>query len=149
MNYISALLAQRKKAIYPKLDAVTAMRTVAMLAVLARTYTVILAAICQTDGEERLALVEKLASWLLKDVRGQEIVAEIYVNLTGKDFDIRDASGLATELPKAWKYHGVDELLKSCVQLGLLDKKDVVNLSWVERSIDRSVRLTQLSDERK
>ena len=141
---LPSLLAKKSRPTYPSLSAEKSLESLILLGALIKTYSPLLAAIVRAKGEPRAWLVQRLCDALSKDEKGLRDVAMLYENLVGKPFNLANAKDLLIDLPGAWQYHKIPELISVGMALGLLTKEDLVDFEWLERNIVASQRLAML-----
>ena len=122
---------KRKKPVVHKMTLEQSVETVALLAKHLRTYTPALAAIGSSPKKlVKQELISRLSKQILEDQEAIPDIVKIITNLTG--VQAGEVSELLLErLINSWKSNGMNEALVLCFKVGLLERSDIANASWV------------------
>jgi len=120
----------KKPAVY-KMTLEQSVETVALLAKHLRTYTPALAAIGSSPKKlVKQELISRLSKQILEDQEAIPDIVKIITNLTGVQAG-EVSESLLERLVNSWKSNGMNEALVLCFKVGLLERSDIANASWV------------------
>ena len=122
---------KRKKPVVHKMTLEQSVETVALLAKHLRTYTPALAAIGSSPKKlVKQELISRLSKQILEDQEAIPDIVKIITNLTGVQAG-EVSESLLERLVNSWKSNGMNEALVLCFKVGLLERSDIANASWV------------------
>jgi|SRR3972149_2571202 len=122
---------KRKKPAVYKMTLEQSVETVALLAKHLRTYTPALAAIGSSPKKlVKQELISRLSKQILEDQEAIPDIVKIITNLTGVQAG-EVSESLLERLVNSWKSNGMNEALVLCFKVGLLERSDIANASWV------------------
>lgn len=121
-----------KKVVPHKMPPEAGLQTVAILAKNLRRLTPLLAFMGRQglSSEQRVLAISVLGEELDKSEDLRNDVLTIYKNMVGTDVDF-DLVKFAEQFPSAWQANRLDRYVSACVKIGIFEKEDLVNLSWI------------------